>query len=331
MFVVSLFKPSSALPRDGEVYVERAFYVMGSKLELKLYCASTPQCEIAINGAYEEAKKVDYLFSNYRDDSVLARVHKNGRWRFIKVPSQFIELTKRSIGYSELTGGAFDITVGKLVHLWRRSQENGQIPSESAVKEAVKCTGYRKVRLLPKEDKVLLASPCVFLDFGAIGKGYAIDRMVMALRESGVSRGIIDLGGNIFAMSPPPGEDGWLIAIRDPSGTGASIAYVKIVNMSIATSGDYERFFDVGGRRLSHILDPRTGYPVAGASSISVVSSSATEADALSTAFSVLSEGEAAEIAERLHVGVLIMKKEGEGVSIFRSDVFRSYEVSGSN
>jgi thiamine biosynthesis lipoprotein len=321
-----------ALAQDDWVYFERAFYVMGSKLEFKLYCARITQCELAVKRAYEEAKTVDYLFSDYREDSILALVHKKGHGGFVKVPPQFIELTERSIRYSELTKGAFDITVGTLVRLWRRAQEKGQMPHEGEIKEAMKCTGYRMVRLLPRQYKVSLASPCVLLDFGAIGKGYALDRMVMALRESGVDRGIIDLGGNIFAMSPPPGEDGWVVGVRNPSKTGSPVAYVKIVNMSIATSGDYERFFEVGARRLSHILDPRTGYPAREASSVSVVSPSAVEADALSTAFSVLSEDEVAGIAEKLgHTGVFIMRNKGDGVSIFRSGVFNRLKVSATD
>ncbi len=200
----------------SEVLVERAFFVMGTILEFRLYCKDKEVCDKAILEAHSEVKRLDDIFSNYKTDSVLSRVNSlagNGR---ISVPEEFIELTNRALSFSNLTEGAFDPTIGKAIKLWKLSEEKNTLPRPQEIKKALECVGFKKINLYPEEKQIEIESPCLSLDFGGIGKGYALDRAVKILKAHGIERGIISFGGNIYAMQPPLGEVGWDVGIQHP-------------------------------------------------------------------------------------------------------------------
>lgn len=310
-----------------EQVIERAFYSMGSEMEFKLYCPQSAKCTDAVNEAHEEVQRLDYIFSNYRDDSVLAEVHLNAEKGPVKVPREFIELTRRSLEFSELTGGAFDITVGKIFELWKKAGETGNAPTKIEIENALKCVGYKKVNLFPKRGEISLNPACVRLDYGAIGKGYAVDKAVGILKKFGIRRGIVNFGGNIYALGPPPGKDGWVIGIKDPLDSSESMIEIIVREQGVATSGDYERFFEIEGKRYSHIIDPRTGVPSTGVKSSTVVSGDAATADALATAFSVLHESESISSLKRIEklmpLDVFIIRGDSEDGGKFLSDGFK--------
>jgi len=230
------------LPANENHLVERAFYVMGTTFEIKVFCRDQSVCEKAIVEAHEELKRLDQIFSNYKTDSVLSKFHSIADKGKQKVPKEFINLIELSIEYSYLTDGAFDISVAKLVDVWRASEERNKVPTENEINEALKCVGYQKIKLYPSSNEIELDPPCVRLDFGGIGKGYAVDNVVKILNKHGIKRGIVNFSGNIFAMNPPPESDGWDIGIRNPKVESEPITIVRISNMSISTSGDYERY-----------------------------------------------------------------------------------------
>lgn len=297
---------------------ERAFYSMGSNFTLTLYCTGEDACERAVEAVRTEVQRLDRVFSNYRDDSVLASLHTSGREEPVPVPDEFVALTLESKRLTGITAGAFDITVGALVELWKSAGRTGEPPSEEARLRAMGCRGYGALRFA--EGRAELRSACVKLDYGAIGKGYAVDRVVAILRAAGITSGLLDFGGNIYALGAPPGGKGWEVGVRDPGGGEAPIAVLRLRDMAVATSGDYERYVTVGGRRYSHIVDPRTGEPAEQVASSTVVAAKAATADALSTAFSVLGEGAARELEERLEgaemAGVMRIGRGNDGVYI---------------
>jgi thiamine biosynthesis lipoprotein len=314
-----------------QVLVERAFFVMGTILEFKLYCKNEEICNKAIFDAYSEVKKLDDIFSNYKADSVLSRINSLAGKGKISVPEEFIRLTHQALFFSTLTDGAFDITVGKAMELWKIGSEKNTLPGPEEIEKVKECVGFKKVKLYPEEKWIELQSPCLSLDFGAIGKGYAIDKAVTVLESYGVERGIVNFGGNIYAMGPPPGEDGWTVGVRHPRDEGKVLNLLKIKNMSVSTSGDYERYFEIKGRRFSHIIDPRSGFPVDVTPSVTVISKSATEADALSTGFSVMGRDQALKLLEELsHVGAMIVIENEGKLLIHRSPSFRKFEGSYS-
>ena len=330
LFVLAL---NLALIAPSLHVVERGYYVMGSSLTFTLYCRDRALCVEAISEAHEEVKRLDRIFSNYRSDSVLATVHANARAvppAPVPVPKEFIDLVMMANRYSALTRGAFDITAAPLIELWKsRGEGRGLPPTPREIAHAKACVGAGKITLSPKRGTVFLNTPCMLLDFGGIGKGYAVDRVIDVLRARGVSVGIVDFGGNIYAMRPPPGEDGWVVGVRHPEHPNRAFTKIKISNAGVATSGDYERFITIGGKRYSHIIDPRTGYPVRSVPSVTVLAGSAVEADALSTAFTVMGEGEVREaIGDWAHVGVLMLRKGANGeLSVFKSKGFSEREL----
>src|SRR3989304_2606496 len=240
-----------------EVLVERAFFVMGTILEFRLYCNDKEVCDKAILEAYSEVKRLDDIFSNYKTESTLSRVNSFAGDGRISVPPEFIELTSRAIFFSGLTDGAFDITVGKAIEIWSVGEQKNLMPNRDEIQRAQDCIGFEKMKLYPREKQIELQSHCFSLDFGGIGKGFALDRAVKILRSYGIKRGIVNFGGNIYAMQPPPGEDGWDVGIRHPREEAEALTLLKVEDIAVSTSGDYERYFEVNGRRFSHIIDPR--------------------------------------------------------------------------
>ena len=312
----------------SEVLVERAFFVMGTILEFRLYCNDKEVCDKAILEAYSEVKRLDDIFSNYKNNSVLSRVNSFAGDGRISVSQEFIELTSRAIFFSGLTDGAFDITVGKAIEIWSVGEQKNLMPNRDEIQRAQDCIGFDKMKLYPREKQIELQSPCLSLDFGGIGKGFALDRAVKILRSYGIKRGIVNFGGNIYAMQPPPGEDGWDVGIRHPRDEAEVLTLLKVEDIAVSTSGDYERYFEVNGRRFSHIIDPRDGLPVKSVPSVTVIARNATDADALSTALSVMKRDKAIRFIEGLKdVGVMIVREEKGKLSIYKNPSFSKLEV----
>lgn len=299
---------------------ERSFYSMGSTVELKLYSPSEELFHRIVDACVERTREIDWLFSNYRDDSVLAQVNRNAGVAPVSVPGEFLRLVRTSIRYSELTEGAFDITVGSLFELWRAETKAGRLPARSRIRDALGCTGFQKIKIDEVKSQVSLDGDCVRLDFGAIGKGYAVDEMVKIARENGITRGLVNFGGNIYAMDPPAGRKFWDVGVRKPGSGNKIISKLDLVKKGVATSGDYERYFEHEGKRYSHIINPKTGWPAQDATSVVAVSRSATEADVFSTAVSVLGpRGAKMFVRKDKSLGFLVVGKNGEKRSCFGS------------
>ena len=299
---------------------ERSFYSMGSTVKLKFYSPSEELFNSVVDACVQRTREIDRLFSNYRDDSVLAEVNSNAGVTPVSVPGEFLRLVRTSINYSELTEGAFDITVGSLFELWRAETKAGRLPARSRIRDALGCTGFRKIKIDEVKSQVFLDGHCVRLDFGAIGKGYAVDEMVKIAKESGITRGLVNFGGNIYAMDPPAGKKFWDVGVRKPGSGSEIISRLDLVNKGVATSGDYERYFEHEGKRYSHIINPTTGWPAEDVTSVVAVSKNATEADVFSTAVSVLGPRGAKVFARKdKSLGFLVVGKNGKERSCFGS------------
>lgn len=313
--------------QHNEILHVRTFFIMGSEFEYKLYCNNKSRCEKAVRESQERLNEIDYLFSNYREDSVLAGVNRNAATGPVTVPTEFIYLTQQSIDYSELTKGAFDISVGKLFELWKKSSKTNQVPEKSQIESALKCTGYKKIRLNKVNNTVSFDSDCLELDYGAIGKGYAVDEVVKIVKSHGIKKGLINFSGNIYALDKQTGEKGWEVGINDPFSNSSVIDFINIDNLGVATSGDYEKYFLINGKRYSHIIDTGTGYPVENLSSVTVLADSATKADALATAFSVMGREKTEEFAGVNNVrGVMIIDGDRSNYEVYKSPGFKSVQ-----
>lgn len=311
---------------ENSIY-HRAFYIMGSSLELKFYTNDEKLFYKITDESLERAKEIDHLFSNYKDDSVLAEVNSKSGKQAVTVPYEFIELTQTSINYSRKTGGAFDITVGNLFKLWKESVRKSRPPDPTELQKANECTGYEKIKI--DNNKISFLKNCIELDFGAIGKGYVVDEIIRIARSYGVKNGLINFGGNIYALGTPYDSDAWDVGINDPDHPGKIISNLSLKNYGTATSGDYEKFFEIDGKRYSHIIDPATGFPVEEISSVTVIAKSAMEADVYSTAFSVLGVEKTKKFIENnKQIGVMFVTKQKDKTTIFKSDLFEKLDIS---
>lgn len=309
--------------KNEPLELNRAFYIMGSSLEIKLITNDEKLFNDIVKKSINRAKEIDQLFSNYKDDSVLAKVNSFAAKLPIEVPEEFISLAQSSIEYSKITGGAFDITVGAIFELWKKN--NGDVPSESDIEKALDCTGYHNIKL--EGNKISFSSSCTQLDFGAIGKGYVVDQIVKIIKSHGIKKGIVNFGGNIYAIDSSKENRQWHVNITDPSNTEHTITKIALNNYGIATSGDYEKYFTIQGKNYSHIIDPKTGFPVKDISSVTVAAKTATEADVLSTAFSVLGIEKTKEfIKNRTDIAVIFITKQNDKQHIYKSELFKKFE-----
>jgi thiamine biosynthesis lipoprotein len=262
--------------------LEESDEAMGSTFSVVLYGVSRAKLEAAADAAFDEVHRLDRMLSNYQTASEWSEVNRNAGGRPVMLSAELFQLLSDCMKYSRQSDGAFDITVGPLVKVWGFYKGEGLLPHPADVTDALRRVGYRHVRLDPAARTVQFDHPGVELDPGGIGKGYAVDRMVDVLKGRGVDIALVSASGSsIYGIGAPPTEPmGWRITIRAPGHLHISAAEVFLKNMSLSTSGSYEKFFWAEGRTYSHIFDPRTGYPAQGTSSVSVLAPRTVDSEA---------------------------------------------------
>lgn len=234
---------------------------------------------------FSRLREIENVFNNYSPSSEISRVNENTAERAMEVSKDFFTVLKTALSFCELSGGAFDITVGPLVKLWNVTGENPRVPSEEDFARVMPLVGYKNVILSEDESAptVRFAKKGVQLDLGAIAKGFAADEVEKILREKKVRRAVISLGGNIYVHGKKSSGEKWSVGIRNPFGEG-NAATLFAQDNSVVTSGGYERFFEKDGELYSHILNPATGFPVrTDIVSITIICPNSMAADALST------------------------------------------------
>lgn len=253
--------------------IERFAEAMGTTFSITAYVPDPALSEPATLAAFDEARRLDGLLSNYKPDSELSRVNRRAATVPVKVSPELFRLLQACLQASRESDGAFDITVGPLIKLWGFFRGEGHLPDPSAIANALNDVGYRNLILNPEQGTVRFLKPGIELDPGGVGKGYAIDRMAAVLRARGIHCALLSAGGSsIYAIGAPPETPaGWRIDIQDPRDSTRAAATVYLKDTSLSTSGGYEKFFQAGGKTYSHIMDPRTGYPAAGMLAVSVL------------------------------------------------------------
>lgn len=263
----------------------RAWTIMGTTLEMTVYRPQGDDAAADFEAAYAEIETVDQLMSLYRSDSELTILNTSRGGAAFAVSPYTLDVIQASQHFSEVSAGAFDVSVKPLIDLWGfYDVATASLPDETDIAKALMVTGVDQVAL---SDTSVRLTEGAALDFGAIAKGYAVDLAIAALQTRGVRSAMVNLGGTIGVTGPHPDGSPWRIGLQHPR-QAALMATVELSTGAVATSGDYDRFFEVDGRRYSHIVDPRTGWPVSGMASVSVVAPNATTADAVSTAAFVL-------------------------------------------
>ena len=269
--------------------LESSAAIMGSEFRIACYAPDRKTAAGAIIAAFDEVRRVDAFLSHFRPESELSRINEEAARGEVAISQEMADLLAGCLRYATASQGAFDITVGALVSAWGFYKGSGRMPSAWALWRARRNSGYRHLKLDPVRRTVRFLRSGMLLDPGGIGKGYAVDRAVEALREFGIERALVSSGtSSIYAMGEPPnGAGGWALDLRGPDGSGSAVATVKLRNEALSTSGSYEKFFVEGGRRYSHILDPRTGRPASGVAGVSVIAPRTIDTEAWATALFV--------------------------------------------
>lgn len=281
--------PASAPPPLGRF--ERTAPGMGTEFRIVLYAAEEECAERAFDAAFARIEALEARLSDYRDDSELSRLSARSSEGAptppIEVSEELWTVLERAERVSRESGGAFDVTVGPLVRLWRRAGRRGELPDEAALERAKRSVGHEELELDPATRSVRLLAPDMRLDLGGIAKGYALDEALRVLAELGIDSALVDGGGDIAVGAAPLGAEGWRLALQ---GAGEDVAPAVLVleRAAVATSGDAYRHVDVGGVRYSHIVDPATGLGLTDRVTVSVVARDATTADACASAACVM-------------------------------------------
>lgn len=264
-------------------------YHMGIDARIVVYAPDESRAKTACRAAFRRIAELEAILSDYRPTSELMKLCGKAHEGPVRVSPELFLLLRKAQELSEKSGGAFDVTVGPLVQLWRKARREAKLPSAIEIDNAKKLVGWRMIELDSDCRTVKLATEGMRLDLGGIAKGYAGDEALKELRRNGVKSALIELGGDIVMGDAPPNTEGWTIGVPNAHGAGKS-AEIKLKNCAISSSGDTEQFVVIDGRRYSHVVDPRTGYGLSHRTQASIIAKTGLQADPLSTALTILDE-----------------------------------------
>jgi thiamine biosynthesis lipoprotein len=286
---------------------------MGTEFTLVCYGNDGQYLAEVGHEVFAEIDRLEAQLSKYNPRSEISVINRTAAGRRVRVEPKLFELLADSIQYSDSTGGAFDVTAGPLIKAWGFFRGKGRIPPHSEIAQVLGRVGYRHVHLNHAERTIHVDVEGLELDLGAIGKGYAVDQAVDILRRYQVRQALISSGtSSLYAIGAPPGLQAWPISLRNPYDKESAADVVHLGNGALSTSGNYEKFFELGAKTYAHILDPTTGRPVENMLATIVIAPSACAADALSTAFYVMGVERSRDyIAHRHHLTAVFYLPSG--------------------
>jgi thiamine biosynthesis lipoprotein len=279
---------AAAVGCAGQPALTRYHYAelkMGVQANLIVYAPNEAAAQKACIAAYQRIDVLEQSMSDYRQGSELLRLCEHAGGPGVPVSDELFFVLQKGREMSEKTNGAFDVTVGPEVHLWRRARKSHQLPTTHELAAARARTGWRLMQLDPAQKSVRLDRKGMRLDLGGIGKGYAGDEAIRVLRENGINSALFEAGGDIVVSDAPPGKAGWVIQV-DNAGNGP--ADLTVHDGAVSTSGDTVQFVEIGGVHYSHVVDPRTGMALTNHYAATIVAKCGVDSDALSTALCVM-------------------------------------------
>src|SRR5713101_5685469 len=297
---------------------------MGTRFKIIVYASDETAAKSASKAAFQRIADLDGIMSDYRSTSELMRLCQKAGGEPVRVSQDLFRVLERSQQVARLSDGAFDVTVGPVVRLWRIARRTHELPDPKALAQAWELVGYANVRLDAKKRTVQLLKPGMQLDLGGIGKGYAADAALAVLKKHGIHEALVAAGGDIAVSGPPPGTDGWTIGIApllDPDAKPKR--YLILHDAAVSTSGDSEQYLEVNGKRYSHIVDPRTGIGLVGQMSVTVVARHGLMADPLTKVVSVLGPERGLAIIDATEgAAALVVRKTEKGIETIESKNF---------
>jgi FAD:protein FMN transferase len=331
ILVVPVFLAAMTLVCLGDEPALRRFTFterhMGTLFEIVLYAPSEAVAKDAARAAFARIAELDGIMSDYRPASELMQLCKKAGGPPVPVSADLFDILARSQEIARLSGGAFDVTVGPVVRLWRRARRTRRLPDPEELARARARVGYDKIRLDTIRRTVQLTLEGMLLDLGAIAKGYAAEAALEVLRRYGITRALVAASGDIAAGDPPPGARGWKVGIAPLEPGAQPSRFVLLNHAAVSTAGDTEQFVEINGKRYSHIVDPHTGMGLTRRSSATVVARDGTTSDGLDTAVSVLGARKGLALVDGIDGAALFYVERTErGLETVVSKRFKEYE-----
>lgn len=268
---------------------KKAMKLMGNRFEISVVSDDQETAETMIGKAVDEIRRIEKLLTTFDPASQTNQVNDQAGIAPVKVDREVFDLVARSLKISQLTQGAFDISYGSIdKKLWNFDRTMTELPDPVTARQMVRLINYRNVILDEKNTTIFLKERGMRIGFGGIGKGYAAERAKQVLVQNGVASGIVNASGDLAAWGRQPDGGEWTIGIADPDAADLPFSYLNITDMSVATSGNYEKFVMIGGKKYSHTINPRTGLPVTGIKSVTIISPNAEVSDAMATPVTIM-------------------------------------------
>lgn len=270
------------------VTVKKTVKLMGSRFDITVVSVDEDLGYINIQEAVGEIRRIEKMISSWDDASETSLINKNAGIKPVKVSLELFKLIERAKQISEITDGAFDISYSSMDNIWKFDGSMTTMPTRVEIAKSVSKVGYEKIILDSKDHTVFLKESDMKISFGAIGKGYAADKAKELLVSKQVVAGIINAAGDLTTWGTKASGEKWLIGIANPLSKDKIFSWLPILESSVATSGNYEKYVIINGKKYTHIIDPRSGYPSSGVNSVSVFAKSAELCDALATAIFIM-------------------------------------------
>jgi FAD:protein FMN transferase len=299
---------------------------MGTLVKITVYTSGEDEARRAFRAGFDRIGELDAILSDYKPESELSRVTGIAVGTPTSVSRDLYKVLESAQQLAEATAGAFDVTQGPVIRLWREARRSKQLPNADALRQAASRTGYRKLHLDPGRCAVRLDQRGMALDVGGIAKGYAASEALAAISNRGVRSAMVAISGDLAVSNAPPGTSGWRISVHDLPGDQVVPQVVELANAAVSTAGAAEQHLDASGRRYSHIVDPSTRMGLTEDLTVTVVARTGLVADGLDTAMSVLgAERGLALIDARADAVALIVRRTAAGDEIRPSARFRSF------
>ncbi len=273
---------------------------------------SDDQARKVIDASYAELDRLAALLNFYSDKSEISLINRNAGVAPVKVSPDTLDIIEKAVYVSEMTDGAFDVTVGPLVKLW--DMEKKIVPDKKAIAEAMQRVGYKNIMIDKSASTVFLKKSGAQIDLGGIIKGYAADKVVQLLKQNGIQAGIVAVGGEVRSFGKKPDGTAWVVGIQNPRQKGPNdevVATVELSDKATSTSGDYNKYFEKDGVRYHHLLDPKTGFPSKNCGSVTVIANNATTSDGFSKIF-ILGPDKGLEVAKKVGFEAVFIGCDGK-------------------
>ena len=297
----------------SQVEQTKTVNLMGSVFQITLVDSDSISAHQNINKAILEIERIENLISEWRPQTQISQVNQNAGIKPVKVDKEVFELTKKAIWFSEISNGAFDISIVAMDKIWKFDGTMEKLPSKKAIRNSIVNVNYKNIVLDSINSTIFLSKKGMKIGFGSIGKGYAADKARKLLQESGIIAGIINAAGDIATWGTQIGGNPWRIGVNNPLETGETIEILEFSgNNAVTTSGNYEKYAEINDKRYSHIINPKTGYPSTELISVTIIGPNAEMCNGFSTSIMVLGLKKGIKLINKFpdYQYIIITKKE---------------------